>query len=708
MSPVSACQGDVSGPSRERHWPERGVIAAALKAAGLVVAGLVCLFCGSSGSAQTADYAGFEELLGEPVTTSATGKPQRVSEVPVNMDIITADDIRRSGADNIPDILQFVAGLDVRRYGFAAADVSVRGYNETSNPRLLVLLNGQQVYLDDLGRTQWYTLPVTLEEIRQIEIIRGPNTALFGFNAASGVINIITYDPMRESLNTATARAGTQGYTSLSASGTGRIADVGGVRLSADGFRAQEYPATGVAPGDLAYRASPERNAFSFDARAQAASNIELYASGAVVQTRIWEATASPYYGTDFERTNWARAGLSADTRFGLLGLSVYENELLYTFNGAFETSDLDDTVVVVQANDLIKLNANHTVRIGLDYRNNTATSSATLAGRVGYEVYSASTMWDWQIAPDLSLTNAVRFDHFVLNQHGTLVPDVGFPSSAYNGRTIDQPSFNSGLVWKVTQQDTLRLLAARGLQLPSIYDLGLQDREPPGADGHGYLFLGDPGVSASTINNLEVDWDHSLSALNSTARIAVFGQRTDNILINPFETTPSGDGLVLGGVEEQRALAANVGYSSAVGSEIGLRGHAVSGFRWNVSYSFISITDHLAINQNGIYSPQNFQQGTPTNVVVLGGGYTHGRWEFDALGRWQSWFLDYRADPASSTLQPVKVGNYVSANARVGYRVTDHITVALSAQQFNVSQLLVSAGPPVQRRVFLSLTVHL
>jgi outer membrane receptor for ferrienterochelin and colicin len=105
---------------------------------------LAFLLNGSPGSAQSVDYAGFEQLFGEPVTTSATGKPQRISEVPANMEIITADDIRRSGADNIPDILQFVAGISVRRYGFAAADVGIRGYNETSNPRLLVLLNASR------------------------------------------------------------------------------------------------------------------------------------------------------------------------------------------------------------------------------------------------------------------------------------------------------------------------------------------------------------------------------------------------------------------------------------------------------------------------------------------------------------------------------------------------------------------------------------
>jgi hypothetical protein len=55
-----------------------------------------------------------------------------------------------------------------------------------------------------------------------------------------------------------------------------------------------------------------------------------------------------------------------------------------------------------------------------------------------------------------------------------------------------------------------------------------------------------------------------------------------------------------------------------------------------------------------------------------------------------------------------MKVDNYFTANLRGGYRLTDNVTVALSAQQFNVSQLRVSSGPPVERRVFLSLTIHL
>lgn len=672
----------------------------------LLTVGTISALClPASGRAQSLDYGAFEQLLGEPVTTSATGKPQRASEVPANMEIITAEDIRRSGADNLPDILQFVAGLNVRRYGFAASDVGVRGYNETSNPRLLVLVNGQQVYLDDLGRTQWYTLPVELEEIRQIEIVKGPNTALFGFNAASGVVNIITYNPLYDNVKSATIRGGTQGYGAFSAVGTGRISDVGGVRVSVGGFRAKEFKPVDVSSGDLAYRSSPERGSISADGRFRISPGIEFFASGAVVNTREWEATASPYYGTDYHRTNWSRVGVTADSRIGMLTLSAYRNELRWAYKGQIESEDLRDTVYVVQASDLLKLGADHTVRIGLDYRNNLASSSSVLAGRIGYDVYSGSIMWDWQISPAFSLTNAIRYDHFTLNQHGALLQYTGLSSSDYNGRTINQMSFNSGMVWKATEADTFRLLAARGLQLPSIYDLGLQDLQV--FNGQGYLSVGQPRLNAAVVSNVELDWDRSIPALNSTVRAAIFAQRTTDILTNPYESSLNGTGISVNGSELLAAVAANVGHSTAIGGEIGLKGQSPSGLRWNASYSYVSISDTLSINKDAIFSPQDYQHGTPTHVVVLGGGYSRGPWELNGQARWQSRFRDYRGDPSQNTLSPVEIPNYVTVNSRIAYKLTDNLTLALSAAQLNRSRLLQAAAPPVERRLFLSLTAR-
>ena len=91
-----------------------------------LAAGACCLAWTVSARAQVVDYGSLEELFGEPVTTSATGSPRRASQVPANMEIITAEDIRRSGADNLPDILRLVPGIDVRRYGFAAAEGQAR------------------------------------------------------------------------------------------------------------------------------------------------------------------------------------------------------------------------------------------------------------------------------------------------------------------------------------------------------------------------------------------------------------------------------------------------------------------------------------------------------------------------------------------------------------------------------------------------------
>jgi outer membrane receptor for ferrienterochelin and colicins len=124
--------------------------------------------------AQTVDYGALEKLFAEPVTTSATGSPQRASEVPADMEIVTADDIRRSGAVDIPGVLSHVAGVDVLQWTAGGADVSVQGYNQPYSSRLLVLIDGRQVYADYYGLTPCSALPIELGAIRQIEIVKGP------------------------------------------------------------------------------------------------------------------------------------------------------------------------------------------------------------------------------------------------------------------------------------------------------------------------------------------------------------------------------------------------------------------------------------------------------------------------------------------------------------------------------------------------------
>ncbi|MBL4837116.1 MAG: TonB-dependent receptor plug domain-containing protein, partial [Kordiimonadaceae bacterium] len=147
--------------------------------------------------AQSIDYSSFEDMFGEPITVGATGTPKRASEVPVNMTIITAHQIRRSGSRDVPEILRTLVGLDVQRVTQTNANVAIRGMN-IDGGRLRVLINGRDTFRTYEGVTQWATLPVSMAEIRQIEVVRGPSTSLYGANAVTGVVNIITFNPLNE------------------------------------------------------------------------------------------------------------------------------------------------------------------------------------------------------------------------------------------------------------------------------------------------------------------------------------------------------------------------------------------------------------------------------------------------------------------------------------------------------------------------------
>jgi iron complex outermembrane receptor protein len=652
--------------------------------------------------AQPIDYTTLEQVFQEPVTTSATGQPQRASDAPVNMVIVTQDDIRRSGATNIPDVLQFVTGVDVRHYGIADAEVGIRGYNQPFNPRLLVLVNGRQVYADDYGHVAWPTIPIQLAEIRQIEVIKGPNSALYGFNAVSGVINIITYDPLRDRLNTATFTGGTQQYLQGSAVATGQIGDRAGLRVSIGGYQAQDFAPGPLPPQDVISRLNPQVGAFNVDGRAMLAPGVEVYIEGSMSDSRYAEDDIAGSFDTLFTRNNSVRAGISADTPIGLLSLSAYRNgQEISAFSPALGSLPnwVNERTYVIQASDLVKLGADNTLRFGLEYRNNQATSPGFLQGTIGYNVYSASLMWNWQITPQLSFTNAVRVDDLYLRYSGTPAFGTGFTVADYNNAQLVVPSFNSGLVYQLTDKDTFRLMLARGVQLPSLVDFGLQFSF--GTFGP-VVIAGNPDLHASTVNNIELDYDRALPAIDSTLRVALFAQRNQDIVSTPF-----GSPFVIGPAGLPLLLAANVGRSDAAGPEIGIKGASPSGFRWNLSYSYVATTDNTVLN-NGLapLNAVNYARSVPRNVVIAGFGYTWDRWEFDLLGRWQSSYLDFRSTPAAlAPLEPVEVRNYLTLNARVGFRVVEHVTLAVAAQQFNTSHLLQTQGPPVERRVLASIT---
>jgi iron complex outermembrane receptor protein len=216
-------------------------------------------------------------------------------------------------------------------------------------------------------------------------------------------------------------------------------------------------------------------------------------------------------------------------------------------------------------------------------------------------------------------------------------------------------------------------------------------------------VVAGNPDVHPSTVDNVELDYDRDLPAINSSLRAAIYVQRNMDLISQPFAVPP-----VIGPSGVPVLLAGNVGSSDAAGVELGVKGHSGTGLRWQLNYAFAYTTDATVLNQGGLLtSTIDYAHSVPRHVVTAGIGYTRDRLEMDLLGRWQSSYLDFQYLPPSAQLRPVEVQNYVTLNARVGYRLTDHFIAAVTAQQFNQSRIMQTAGPPVERQIIASITVR-
>lgn len=127
-----------------------------------------------------------------PVVTSVSRRPEKVSQSPAAVFVITAEDIRRSGATSIPELLRLAPGLSVSRIDGNKWAISARGFNSRFSNNLLVLIDGRSVYTPLYSGVYWDVQDTLLQDIERIEVVRGPGGTTWGANAVNGVINIVT------------------------------------------------------------------------------------------------------------------------------------------------------------------------------------------------------------------------------------------------------------------------------------------------------------------------------------------------------------------------------------------------------------------------------------------------------------------------------------------------------------------------------------
>jgi iron complex outermembrane receptor protein len=629
--------------------------------------GLFLLLAGH-GQAQDFDYGRYENLFGEPVTVSATGKPERVSDSAVLMDVITAQDIQRSGARDIPTLLSRLAGVDVIRESAGTSDVGIGGYIQPLTSRIMVMINGRQVYFDGFGEVFWSALPVELEEIRQIEVIRGPQSALYGFNAVDGVVNIVTFDPVDDKVDMARVRLGNHALRDFAATVTQPLGDRAGIRLTAADDHVQDSGITPRTPANLSYAKDANRRMASFDAGATLDddSRLSLEASHSDSGERM--ISTSVLFDARV-KSDAVRAGYTVETAVGRIGATASYSDvnLPWVQSQAIGPFRMDDQTSAAQLSDLFKIGTDDSFRLALDARHDRLDAPVVTGGVTTGDLLAGSAMWEHQFSPSLSAVNAVRYDYFKLGRSGQGV----FRDLFYTNEEFDRAdlgtSVTSSLVESVTDDDKLRLSFSRGLKLPSLMNFGeLGQYQRQYFSGQTVYFEGSPNLPSSAVYGYQAAWDHEIRDWGATARVNVFHDMTMKYLGTNTELISF----------RPPQFASLVSYSTGSvtnGLELNLEHKARDGWNWGGNYTYQRLHEHF---------DWGYRNAAPVNKANVNLGYGWGDWEADLYASYVSATKGQLITAGIPTVTSVvDIKGHTNLSPRLAWRPVENLTVELTAE---------------------------
>jgi len=646
----------------------------------------------SAVAAQSVDYQALQDTMGEPVTTSVTGKPQRASETPASIEIITRDQIAASPAHDVPGLLKSYAGVDVNRWTAGQTDVAVRGGVQTYNPRLLVLVDGRQVYLDHYGMTDWNLLGVQLEEIQQIELVRGPATALFGFNAASAVVNIITIRPGQGPSLVASGEAGTHGYGRLSAVATLPLGHDVDLRLSGGQQREHErsFPADQPAPPSMA---SVKRDEIAGTLEAAPDARTRVTVNGGYSTNS--ELELLPTQVATRQRYEAATAGLRADrdTDWGSITGRVYANWLDAHFGAgasgatAFTPTLLKNRIISAQGSTLVRLGLNNVLRLGVEYRNNRLDGVVLFSPQIDYGVWSGSVMLDLHPTDKLALTFAGRLDRLALKADGPVRLPAANERSDFD-RQFVRPSFNAAALLNLGSAGQLRVNGGVGYQIPSLIeyglrmqlDLGLGPAAPP------IILAGSPAFNPVTVWSGEVGYSRDLSNL-AKLNVTFFYTRTQDAIASPGESLAVVPTFI-GGFAMVTRFQADGPFRSA-GAAISLSGTVGKHLDWRANYTFTDTKQTLLPIDVLSLSPRDTTARHKANVEI---GYKQDRWFATSVLRYTSATRQF-ADDALGQIALLNVKSALAWDQKIGVKFG---RVTLSATGENITAANGATGSPI------------
>jgi iron complex outermembrane receptor protein len=355
------------------------------------------------------------ELLQEEESVSIASRyEQPISESPSNVYVITDEDIRQSGAIDLPTILRRIPGIEVMQMTGADFNVSVRGDNQMLANKMLILVDGRSIYIDASGAVYWKNIPVTLAEIKRIEVLKGPAASVYGFNAFDGVVNIVTKSPMEMRGTTIQFGGGEFGTISSAAIHAGTQGKVG-YRLSVGHDQNQQWRNR----DSLAFR----NNKFNVQTEYALHGDAKLQLSGGLVDanrfdgpiTEVTQPAGTPQQGyayLSYERRDaFIRAWWnSSNDTTRLITYPLLADFLTLTDPNLSRTSYTRLTTYNIEMQHTVDLPAGNRLTYGANYRHN-GSSSNILTGFTREDRLGLYLQDDWKVHRTVSLVTGLRYD---------------------------------------------------------------------------------------------------------------------------------------------------------------------------------------------------------------------------------------------------------------------------------------------------------
>jgi iron complex outermembrane receptor protein len=389
-----------------------------------------------------------EELMNIEVT-SVSKRSEKLSEVASAIQVITQEDIRRSGATNLPEALRLSPNLQVAQYNAYAWIISARGFNNVFSNKLLVMIDGRTVYSPLFAGVYWDAQSVLLEDVDRIEVISGPGGTLWGANAVNGVINIITKKAKDSQGIYASVIQGTNLHSQVSARYGGKIGSAITYRIY--GMQNMIDPTLNAARANNTDNWYLNQGGFRLDYDAGDKNKLS-FQGNVIYGTEHTNPGPSSFDHQDI-MGQWSHSfATGSDLQIQVYYDRMWRRDLPSLFNDQLETYDID-----LQHN--FKAGKNNNILWGLGYRlarddsQNTTVFIGFVPAVRNLHLYSGFIQDEVQLVPNiLKLTIGTKLMH-----------------NDYSGFEI-QPS--ARFAWTPAQQQTVWAAVSRAVRTPSRIDV--------------------------------------------------------------------------------------------------------------------------------------------------------------------------------------------------------------------------------------------